>query len=105
MTETKKLAEKYTDNALALVEVTSEALTLFEDQPWCTPVQIILFALKLMILMYEQEPQPRSAATDTECANTAAVTDGISDVDEIGDDSQHTTSPGDTADDEQSHPE
>lgn len=74
MTNTKSTTEKYAANALVAVEVINEALAVFEDQAWSASVQLALFTLKLMILMYlksaaEHEPEPAASTTDASPSN------------------------------------
>ncbi|WP_112262434.1 hypothetical protein [Lentzea terrae] len=111
MTAIKKHSiENNVEKALVAVEMANEALSVFGDQPWSAPVQLALFALKLMILIYlksaaEHEPEPASDPAAAGSHSTADAAAPTVDAQETATDSQRTSDPDDPPANEQSRPE
>ncbi|MCS7484845.1 hypothetical protein ACFFQW_44545 [Umezawaea endophytica] len=107
MANKKKVSEKVAGYALVATEVGSEALAIVEDQPWSGPVQLALFTLKMIILMYlksaEQKDQPApDGAADSLADSPAELERRPVDADE---ETARDEEPDDPADEQQPHPQ
>lgn len=106
-TPKKNRIQKCSEFALIAVDVASEALAVFEDQPWSAPAQLGLLALKMVILMYlksaPQQPEPEHAEQEhpeppSNCSSTVHMSEAT--AAEITDKSE----PDGPTDEQQSHP-